>query len=91
MSRWIFVSRLLLGRFSKFKNLNASEFNSKHFYDANLVVKSNLLSKNSQKLQIYIGKNQKNFSDRFFRNEGKRVSGICFGENTDNQVLKFQI
>ena len=56
--RRIFVSRLLVGRFSKFKNLNALEFNSEHFYDANFVVKLIFLSKKGQKLQIYWGKNQ---------------------------------
>ena len=49
--RRIFGSRLSVGRFSKFKNLNALEFNSELIFKANFVVKFNFLSKKCQKLR----------------------------------------
>ena len=49
--RWIFGSRLLVGRFSKFKILNALEFNFEHLFAANFVVKFNFLSKKCQNLR----------------------------------------
>ena len=49
--RQIFVTQLLVGRFSNFKGLNALKFNSKHFCIVYLVVGPNLLSKKDQKLQ----------------------------------------
>ena len=49
--RQIFGSQLLLDRFSKFKNLNALEFNSELIFEANFVVKLNFLYKKGQKLR----------------------------------------
>ena len=50
-SRRIFGSQLLVDRFSKFKNLNALEFNSELISEANFVVKLNFWSKKCQKLR----------------------------------------
>ena len=49
--RQIFVTRLLVGRFSNFKGLNALEFNSEHFCMVYLVIGPNSLSKKDKKLQ----------------------------------------
>ena len=49
--RWIFGSQLPVDRFSKFKSLNALEFNSELISEANFVVKLNFLSKKCQTLR----------------------------------------
>ena len=64
-----FVSQLLMGRFSKFKNLNILEFNSKHIYIINLVFQPYLTSLKCQILQILRVKFLINFADTFFKLE----------------------
>ena len=55
----------------KIQNLNGLEFDSKHFYDANLVVKSNLLSKKQPKTPNLYREKSKKLSGQIFPERGK--------------------